>query len=113
MIILIHLYCYFIETILLHEYCTHMYSWLLIIIFLKGGMHIFLKSLTGRLITVEVDANDTIEIVKSKIDDKLNIPIDNQRLIYGTIQLEDSKRTVDDYGIEPDSVVFLVISFPG
>ena len=76
-------------------------------------MHIFLKSLTGRIITLEIDPDDTIEIVKSKIDDKLSIPIDNQRLIYGTLQLEDNKKTVDDYGIERDSVVFLVICVPG
>ena len=71
-----------------------------------------MKSLTGRCIHLEVDLNDTIESVKSKIDDKLNIPIKEQRLIYSGLQLENNK-TIEDYGIERDALVHLVVRIPG
>ena len=78
----------------------------------RGGMQLFVKTLTGKTVSIEVEEGESIEDVKAKIAEKEGIPPEQQRLIFGGQQLQDSK-TLDDYNVGDDATLHLVLRLRG
>ncbi|OMJ91613.1 hypothetical protein SteCoe_5757 [Stentor coeruleus] len=76
------------------------------------GMQIFIKTLTGQVISLDVEVSDSIETIKNKLYEKEGLPVDEQRLIFAGKQLEDGRR-IYEYGIQKESTIYCVLRLKG
>ncbi|XP_063718857.1 ubiquitin-ribosomal protein eS31 fusion protein-like [Symsagittifera roscoffensis] len=75
-------------------------------------MQIFVKTLTGKTITLDVEPTDTVEVLKAKIENKEEIPSEELRLIFGGKQLEDGDELLSE-GVEKESTIHVVLGLSG
>ena len=75
-------------------------------------MQVFVKMITGKTITLEIEGKDSIENVLQKIRNKEGTPEDQQTLFFSGKQLEEGK-TINDYNIQNESILHLILRFRG
>jgi len=78
---------------------------------IKFPVFITIRTLNGRVIEMDLDSNDSVERVKENLEELEGIPVHQQKLIFNGKQIQNDK-TVNSYGIENGSVIFLVIALP-
>uniref|UniRef100_A0A7E4V6A5 Ubiquitin-like domain-containing protein n=1 Tax=Panagrellus redivivus TaxID=6233 RepID=A0A7E4V6A5_PANRE len=71
-------------------------------------MMLIVYALGGRRIELDVDKKDTIEVVKQKIEEEIFIPSNMLLLLHEGEQLDDDEKTCEDYGMEDESVIYIV-----
>lgn len=79
---------------------------------LNGQYSIFVRTLTGKTLTLDVEKDYSMQTVKQKISEIEGIPTENMRLIYGGKQLEDDK-TLADYEVGKEATIHLVLRLRG
>ncbi|CAM9182222.1 unnamed protein product [Discosporangium mesarthrocarpum] len=76
-------------------------------------MQLFVKTLTGKTVSVEVEPGDSIDTLKHKIQEKEGIPPEQQRIIFGGKQLSGAEKTLSDFQLEEGNTLHLVLRLRG